>query len=90
MTLIKDILKLGPKAQEVIVEGWVKTKREAKNIVFLQVNDGSCFTSIQIAFDRSNKSYEDVLKKIATGCSCKVVGSLQPSPAKGQSVEVQA
>ena len=90
MTLIKDILKTEAKGQEIVVEGWVKTKREAKNVVFLQVNDGSCFTSIQVAFDRGNETYEDVLKKVTTGCSCKVVGSLQTSPAAGQSVEVQA
>ena len=90
MILIKDILKLEAKGQEIVVEGWVKTKREAKNVVFLQVNDGSCFTSIQIAFDRGNETYEEILKKVTTGCSCKVVGSLQTSPAAGQAVEVQA
>ncbi|MGP1438342.1 MAG: asparagine--tRNA ligase [Treponema sp.] len=90
MTLIKDILKEEAKGQDVVVKGWVKTKRETKNIVFLQLNDGSCFTSIQIAFERNNESYEEVLKKVTTGCSCEVTGSLNPSPAEGQSVEVLA
>jgi asparagine--tRNA ligase len=90
MVLIKDILKENAKGQEVVVEGWVKTKREAKNIVFLQLNDGSCFTSIQVAFDRSNGAVEEVLKKVTTGASCKVVGSLQPSPSQGQALEVKA
>ena len=30
--------------------------RDSKNLVFIQVNDGSCFASIQLTFDRTNPS----------------------------------
>jgi asparaginyl-tRNA synthetase len=53
-TLIKDILVSEPDGREVIVCGWVRTKRDSKNLVFVQVNDGSCFAAIQLTYDREN------------------------------------
>ena len=92
--LIKDLLTSEPDGREVTVCGWVRTKRDSKNVVFIQVNDGSCFASIQLTFDRANpngadsNNIEENLKKITTGVSVKAIGSLRPSPASGQSVEV--
>ncbi|AGT42508.1 asparagine--tRNA ligase [Treponema pedis] len=91
--LIKDILTSEPKGQTIDVYGWVRTKRETKNLVFIEINDGSCFASIQAAFDRENnldENTENVLKKISTGASVKVSGKLIPSPAQGQAVEIKA
>ncbi|MDR2447264.1 MAG: asparagine--tRNA ligase [Treponema sp.] len=51
--LIKDILRFDPEGQPVVVRGWVRTKRELKNLVFVEVNDGSCFAGIQCAFDKT-------------------------------------
>ena len=45
--LIKDILVSNPDGHSVEIYGWVRTKRDSKNLVFLQINDGSCFASIQ-------------------------------------------
>ena len=50
--LIKDLLKTSPDGRKVTVYGWVRTKRDSKNLVFVQINDGSCFSSIQVTFDR--------------------------------------
>ena len=88
--LIKDLLTSEPNGREVSVCGWVRTKRDSKNLVFIQVNDGSCFASIQLTFDRTNpgsaniNSIEENLKKISTGASVKAKGLLIPSPASGQ------
>ncbi|QTQ11165.1 asparagine--tRNA ligase [Treponema parvum] len=93
--LIKDILKSKPEGQTVTVYGWVRTKRDSKNLVFIQVNDGSCLASIQLTFDRTAPSknadpvsIENSLKKITTGASIKAEGTLIESPAGGQAVEV--
>ena len=43
-----------PDGREVTVCGWVRTKRDSKNLVFVQVNDGSCFAAIQLTYDREN------------------------------------
>jgi asparaginyl-tRNA synthetase len=51
--LIKDILSLPPQSQDVRIRGWVRTKRELKNLVFVELNDGSSFAGIQCTFDRA-------------------------------------
>ena len=91
--LIKDILTSEPKGQAIDVYGWVRTKRETKNLVFIEINDGSCFASIQATFDRDtglDNNTEALLKKAGTGVSVRVSGNLVPSPAAGQRVELQA
>lgn len=82
-----------PDGQEVAVYGWVRTKRETKNLIFIQVNDGSCFASIQLTFDRDkgiDSQTEKELSRITTGASIKATGALVESPASGQAVEVAA
>ena len=89
--LIRNILSLKAENQPVELSGWVRTKRDSKNLVFLQVNDGSCFSSIQLTFDREkgiSPETEDTLKKITTGTSVVAKGILTVSPGKGQAVEV--
>ena len=94
-TLIKDLLTSNPDGRTVKVCGWVKTVRDSKGLVFIQVNDGSCFSNIQLTFDRNAPSdnanvnnIEENLKKLSTGASLKAEGLLIPSPASGQAVEV--
>src|SRR5574344_1654638 len=85
--LIKDILTSKPDGRAITICGWVRTKRDSKNLVFIQVNDGSCFASIQLTFDRNapakNADVADIennLKKITTGASVKATGTLIASP----------
>ena len=94
-TLIKDILVSEPDGKNITVCGWVRTVRDSKNLVFIQVNDGSCFANIQLTFDRNNPSdnanadsIEAELQKLNTGASIRAEGLLVPSPASGQAVEV--
>ena len=54
--LIKDLLSSKPEGQKVTVCGWVRTVRDSKGLVFIQVNDGSSFANIQLTFDRNNPS----------------------------------
>ena len=93
--LIKDLLKSSPDGREVKVCGWVRSVRDSKGLVFIQVNDGSCFSNIQLTFDRNNPSknanvnnIEEELKKLNTGASVRATGILIESPASGQAVEV--
>jgi len=91
--LIKYILKETPQSQDIEISGWVRTKRDMKNLVFVEVNDGSCFSGIQCAFDRStglSTQTEEALSALTTGASVKIEGKLVPSPASGQAVEVAA
>jgi asparaginyl-tRNA synthetase len=94
--LIKELLSLSPESQDVTVRGWVRTKRDLKNLVFVEVNDGSCFNSIQCTFNREDAQDglddqgEAVLAALSTGASVEIRGRLVPSPASGQAVEVAA
>ena len=93
ITLIKDILKQQADSGDITVHGWVRTKRETKNLIFLQINDGSCYENIQITFDREKgveDAVEQTLKRVSTGSSVQVKGALVASPASGQAVEVAA
>ncbi|MBP3298636.1 MAG: asparagine--tRNA ligase [Muribaculaceae bacterium] len=73
----------------VDVKGWVRTRRGNKNVQFVALNDGSTIKNIQIVFDLSRFSDEQ-LKPITTGASIHVQGTLVASQGKGQSVEIQA
>jgi len=91
--LIKYILKEPPQSQETVVCGWVRTKRDMKNLVFIEVNDGSCFSGIQCAFDRGlglDAAVEAAICALSTGASVRICGKLIPSPASGQAVEIAA
>ncbi len=87
--LIKRILAGEVQADEVLVCGWVRTKRQAKHFSFIQLNDGSCLTDIQIVVDAGVVS-DEVLSAITTGASLQVTGKLVESQGKGQSFEIQA
>ena len=93
--LIKDILTSAPDGRIVTVCGWARTIRDSKNLVFIQVNDGSCFASIQLTFDRQNPQDDDsaaqiegAVSRLSTGASLRATGRLIASPASGQAVEV--
>lgn len=74
---------------EVVVKGWVRTKRGNKNVSFIAMNDGSTIKNIQVVCD-GTKFTEDALKDVTTGACLCVKGKLVESMGKGQSVEVQA
>ena len=73
----------------VDVKGWVRTRRGNKHVQFVALNDGSTINNLQIVFDLSKFS-EDELKSVTTGSSIHVQGALVASQGKGQTVEVQA
>ena len=87
--VIKDLLKSPRLDEEVLVKGWVRTKRGNKNVAFVALNDGSIIHSLQIVVDIP-KFDEELLKKINTGACISVHGKLVKSAGQGQSVEVVA
>ena len=85
---VKELLGMEP-GTEVLAKGWVRTKRGNKQVKFIALNDGSTVNSIQIVADTTVIS-EDILKRISTGASLAVRGSLVESVGSGQRVEIQA
>lgn len=74
---------------EVEAKGWVRTRRGNKHVQFVQLNDGSTIKNIQIVFDMTKFSDEN-LKPVTTGSSICVKGQLVESQGKGQTCEIQA
>ena len=74
---------------EVLVKGWVRTKRGNKNIVFIALNDGSTINNIQVVAEAASFD-ENLLKDITTGACIAVTGKLVESQGQGQNVEINA
>lgn len=74
---------------DVCVKGWVRTRRGNKHVQFVALNDGSTIKNIQIVFDMSVFTDEQ-LRPITTGASLCVTGRLVASMGKGQTCEIQA
>lgn len=83
---IKEILASEPKEEQLTVMGWVRTFR---NNQFVALNDGSTNANLQIVLELG-KFDDTLLKRITTGASLKVTGSLVASVGKGQRVELKA
>ena len=88
-TKVKDILSRETAGGDVLVQGWVKTRRTSKSVSFIQVNDGSTLSDIQVVADDTLSNYQ-VIELLTTGCSVSITGALADSPGKGQRYEIQA
>lgn len=86
---IKQLLDAVEIGQKVVAKGWVRTKRESKNAIFIALNDGSTIRNIQIVADPALFT-EDIFKDITTGASLEVHGTMVESQGAGQSSEIQA
>jgi len=90
-TKIVDIIKSASQltGQRIKVEGWVRTKRGSKNVVFIALNDGSIIHHLQVVVD-VDKFDETLMKDITTGSCISVTGTLVASAGQGQAVELAA
>ena len=86
---IKQLLESKSFGHEVLVKGWVRTKRGNKNIAFVALNDGSTIKNIQIVINIPDFN-EELLKDITTGACIAATGTLVESTGAGQTYEIQA
>jgi asparaginyl-tRNA synthetase len=86
---IKNVLESGIFGNEVVVKGWVRTRRGNKNISFIALNDGSTIKNVQIVINISDFS-DELLKDLTTGACIFVKGTLVESSGAGQNCEIQA
>lgn len=89
-TPIAQILSSEEVPDSVLVQGWVRTKRDSKAFSFIELNDGSCLSNLQIIADAVLPEYEDAVLHLTTGASVSVKGKIVPSEGKGQKWEMQA
>ena len=74
---------------EILISGWVRTKRQSKNVSFLSVNDGSSINNLQVVIDMHSFDISFV-DDISSGCSVSIFGRLEKSEGKNQSLELNA
>lgn len=88
---IVDVLSSKDIDKEVLVKGWVRTRRDSKGgFSFIAVNDGSCFSNLQIVVDGELDNYQKEIVKLHPGSSIAVKGILVESQGGGQKVEIKA
>lgn len=85
---IKEILQSDSFGKIVKVNGWVRTKRESKNVNFINLNDGTVLDNLQIVAD-VNIFGNEILRKVNTGAALSVTGELVESQGQ-QKVELIA
>ncbi|MCK5542245.1 MAG: asparagine--tRNA ligase [Desulfobacterales bacterium] len=86
---IKKLLNLTSPEDKVLIKGWVRTKRDSKDFLFMEINDGSCLANIQVIANNNLENYSEI-QKTTTGSALSIFGKLIESPGKGQKWEVQA
>jgi len=76
--------------QEVLVAGWARTIRDSKAFGFIELNDGSCFKSTQIVFERAIIANYDEIAHTNVGASLVVKGVVVLTPENKQPYEIKA
>ena len=88
---VAQLLLEGQPGAAIEVAGWVRTRRDNKGgFSFIELNDGSCLSNLQIVVDSSVPGYAETIKLVTTGASIRVSGELKASPGAKQRVELQA
>ena len=76
--------------KEITVGGWARTIRDMKSFGFIELNDGSCFKSLQVVFeDGVVEDYKGVTKQ-NVGASFVVKGVFTLTPEAKQPFELKA
>ena len=85
---IKAILQMEPSDTLIKAEGWVRTKRESKNVCFIEINDGSSLKGLQGVIDKS-KIEQSIIDRLTTGASVVCEGKITESQGGAQKTEMQ-
>jgi len=88
-TSVKDALNKTAPVKNMVVQGWIRTRRDSKDFSFIELNDGSSLRSLQIIAKNSLPNYAAV-QRLSTGGSIRVTGRLVASQGKGQEWELVA
>jgi asparaginyl-tRNA synthetase len=74
---------------QILIKGWVRTRRDSKGFSFIEVNDGSSLKNIQVVADDALDNYSEI-KKLTIGSAVAIRGKLVESKGGGQRWEIQA
>jgi asparaginyl-tRNA synthetase len=88
-TTVKDALNATAPMDAILLQGWVRTRRDAKAFSFIELNDGSSLKGIQVIANATLPNYAE-MEKVNTGAALEVRGKLVASQGQGQKWEVVA
>lgn len=74
--------------QQVTLYGWVRNHRVGKNVCFINLNDGTCFETIQVVY--MNLENQEEINKMHLATAIKVTGTVQLTNKDHQPVELVA
>lgn len=75
--------------RQLTIAGWVRTVRASKDFGFIELNDGSYFSNLQVVFDQNLENFSEV-SKLGAGSALTVHGTLVSSPGANQPFELKA
>ncbi len=75
--------------KEIITEGWVRTLRSSKKFGFIEINDGTFFSNLQIVFDEGLDNFKEI-EKLPISSAISIKGTLVETPGAKQPFEIQA
>ncbi len=75
---------------KVSVAGWLRTVRDSKAFGFLEVNDGSCFRSVQVVVEADILENYKSIVKLNVGSAVRVTGTIVETPTMKQPFEIKA
>ena len=76
--------------KEVTLGGWVRNLRDSKAFGFIDLNDGSCFKSVQVVFEREKIANYDEIAHQNVGAALVIKGVVELTPAMKQPFEIKA
>ena len=76
--------------REITVCGWARSIRDSRAFGFINLNDGSCFSGIQVVFEREKIENYDEISHLNVGSSVVVRGTLVLTPEAKQPFEIKA
>lgn len=76
--------------KEITVCGWARTVRDSKVFGFIELNDGSCFKSVQIVFEQDKIQNFDEIARLNVGSALVVTGIFVLTPENKQPFEIKA
>ncbi len=88
-TMVKDALGAPSTVPRMKVQGWIRTRRDAKGFSFLEVNDGSCRANLQVIVNADCPQFGRIAE-YTTGSAVEATGELVASQGKGQAWELRA
>ena len=77
-TKIHKLLKSKTPIDQVLIKGWVRTRRDSKGFSFIEINDGSSLMNIQVIAAEALENYADI-RKLTTGSAVAISGRLVES-----------